>query len=102
MPNSILQQGCVARFSPVIADNAVYWLSQDRWGRNMAMRGEGYVAKRISTFAVEDDWSRHDTLADAIGMVYQIGGHETVGVWFPAGDDWWGYDASTGYWHHGL
>lgn len=99
MPNAILQQGCVARFSPVIADNAVYWLSQDRWGRNMAMRGEGYLAKRISTFAVEDEWSRYDTLADAIGMAYQIGGHETVAYWFPAGNAWWSYDTSTGYWH---
>src|SRR5215469_15151218 len=37
MPNSILQQGCVSAWSVVIADNAVYWLSQDRWGRNMLM-----------------------------------------------------------------
>jgi hypothetical protein len=65
----------------------------------MAMRGEGYLAKRISTFAVEDEWSRYDTLADAIGMAYQIGGHETVAYWFPTGNAWWSYDTSTGYWH---
>src|SRR5262249_10863845 len=35
MPNSILQQGCTAVYSVVITDNAIYWLSQDRWGRNM-------------------------------------------------------------------
>lgn len=99
MPNSILQQGCIARFSPVIADNAVYWLSQDRWGRNMLMRGEGYASKRVSTFAVEDEWSRYDTLADAIGMAYQIGGHETVAWLFPSGNAWWAYDTATGFWH---
>jgi len=99
MPNSILQQGCVAQFSPVVADNAVYWISQDRWGRNMCLRGEGYAARRVSTFAVEDQWSLYPTLSDAIGMAYQIGGHETIGFWFPSGNAWWAYDASTQLWH---
>ena len=99
MPNSILQQGCVARFSPVIADNAVYWLSQDRWGRNMCMRGEGYQATRISTFAVEDAWSKYTNLTDAIGMAYQIGGHESIAFWFPTGNAFWVYDAATQMWH---
>lgn len=99
MPNSILQQGCVATYSVVIADNAIYWLSQDRWGRNMMMRGEGYMAKRVSTFAVEDAWRRYPTAADCIAMAYQIGGHETIGLYFPSGQAWWAYDASTQLWH---
>lgn len=99
MPNSILQQGCVARYSPVIADNALYWLSQDRWGRNMCMRGEGYMAKRVSTFAVEDEWSLYPNLYDAIGMSYQLGGHENICWFFPSGNAFWVYDASTQMWH---
>ena len=99
MPNSVLQQGCTAPYSVVIADNAVYWLSQDRWGRNMCMRGEGYAAKRVSTFAVEDQWSLYSTLADAVGMAFQLGGHETIGFYFPSGNAWWAYDASTQLWH---
>jgi hypothetical protein len=99
MPNAILQQGCVAKYSPVIADNALYWLGQDRWGRNICLRGEGYAAKRVSTFAVEDQWSLYGSLDDAMGMVYQIGGHEVVGYYFPGGNAWWGYDTATGMWH---
>lgn len=99
MPNSILQQGCVAPYSPVITDNALYWLSQDRWGRNLMMRGEGYGAKRVSNFAVEHIWSTYPTISDAIGMSYQIGGHETIGIYFPSGNAWWAYDASTQMWH---
>jgi hypothetical protein len=99
MPNSILQQGCVAPYSVVIADNAVFWLSQDRWGRNMLMRGEGYSAKRVSTFAVEDEWTTYSTLADAVGMTYQLSGHEIIGLYFPSGGAWWAYDASTQLWH---
>lgn len=99
MPNSILQQGCIAPYSAVVADNALYWLTQDRWGRNMMLRGEGYGAKRISNFAVEDIWSKYTFINDAVGMVYQIGGHETVGLYFPSADAWWAYDASTQMWH---
>jgi len=99
MPNSILQQGCIAPYSVVVVDNALYWLSQDRYGRNMLMRGEGYSARRVSTFAVEDEWSKYSNLYDAIGMAYQIGGHEVVGLYFPSGNAWWAYDASTQLWH---
>ncbi|HEY2538223.1 MAG TPA: hypothetical protein VGI28_01795 [Stellaceae bacterium] len=99
MPNSILQQGCIAVNSPVVADNALYWLSQDRWGRNLCMRGEGYAARRVSNFAVEDEWSKYPTCADAVGMVFQLGGHETVGFYFASGNAWWAYDAATELWH---
>jgi hypothetical protein len=99
MPNSVLQQGCAATYSVVVADNAVYWLSQDRWGRNMCMRGEGYNARRVSNFAVEDEWSLYPTLADAVAMSYQLGGHENICWYFPSGNAWWAYDASTQMWH---
>lgn len=99
MPNSVLQQGIVGPYATVVADNAVYWISQDRWGRNMCLRGEGYAARRVSTFAVEDAWNKYAELADAVGMAYQIGGHETIGFWFPTANAWWAYDASTQMWH---
>lgn len=99
MPNSVLQQGCVATYSVVVADNAIYWLSQDRWGRNMCMRGEGYAARRVSTFAVEDAWSKYPTVSDAIAMAFQLGGHECICFFFSAGAAWWVYDASTQLWH---
>lgn len=99
MPNSILQQGCSAPYSAVVADNALYWLSEDRWGRSMMMRGEGYSARRVSTFALEDIWAQYPAVTDCIGMAYQIGGHETVGFLFPTANAWWAYDASTQLWH---
>jgi hypothetical protein len=99
MPNSVLQQGCIAPSSVIVADNAVYWLSQDRWGRNMMMRGEGYAAKRVSNFAVEDEWSGYSLVRDCVGMAYQIGGHEIIGFYFPSGNAWWSYDATTQLWH---
>jgi hypothetical protein len=99
MPNSVLQQGCAAPYSIVVADNAVYWLSQDRWGRNMVMRGEGYAAKRVSNFAVEHEWSTYSVVNDCVAMAFQLGGHEMVGFYFPSGNAWWAYDATTQMWH---
>lgn len=99
MPNSVLQQGCIAADSVVIADNAIYWLSQDRWGRNMCMRGEGYMARRVSTFAVENEWSQYPTTGNAKGMAFQFGGHEMIGFYFWDTDTFWVYDASTQMWH---
>jgi hypothetical protein len=99
MPNSVLQQGCAAAYSVIVADNAVYWLSQDRWGRNMMMRGEGYSAKRVSNFAVENEWSTYDVIHDCIAMVYQLGGHQMVCFYFPSGNAFWVYDATTQLWH---
>ena len=99
MPNSILQQGVISPYSVAVADNAVYWLSQDRWGRAMLIRGEGYSTKRVSTYAVEDEWSQYPTLSDAIGMTYQLGGHQTIGIYFPSGSAWWAYDTSTQLFH---
>jgi hypothetical protein len=97
--NSILQQGCIAPYSVVVADNAVFWLSQDRTGRAMLMRGEGYAAKRVSNFAVENAWTQYAVTSDAIGMIYQIGGHEMYTLLFPTGNATWIYDASTDFWH---
>lgn len=99
MPNSVLQQGCVAPYSVLVIDDAVYWFSQDRWGRSMLMRGQGYGARRISNFAVENEWYNYPTVIDCVAMAYQIGGHEIVGLYFPTAQQWWGYDATTGHWH---
>lgn len=99
MPNSVLQQGCIAADSVVIADDAVYWLSQDRWGRNICMRGQGYAAKRISTFAVENEWSLYPTTGNAKGMAFQFGGHEMIAFYFWDVNTTWVYDASTLLWH---
>jgi hypothetical protein len=97
--NSIIQQGCIAAYSVTVADNAVFWLSQDRQGRNMLMRGEGYAAKRVSNFAVEDAWSTYPIVNNAVGMCYQIAGHLQYTLYFPSQNVTWVYDATTGFWH---
>jgi hypothetical protein len=99
MPQAILQQGCVAPYSVVVSDNAVYWLSQDRHGRNMLMRGEGYTAKRVSNFAVESAWSKYGYVGNTVGMSYTEAGHQMIIMQFLNDGFTWVYDATTGFWH---
>jgi len=99
MPNSVIQQGCIAPYSVVVSDNGVYWLSQDRAGRALLMRGEGYMARRVSNFAVENEWANYSVVNDCIAMSYQMAGHMIVLLYFPAANASWAYDASTNMWH---
>lgn len=100
MPQSILQFGCASTYSVVVAGNAVYWMSQDRHGRLMFLRGEGYSAKRASNFAVEQAWATYDLSAGAIiAMVYQTAGHEFIVIQFTNVGQTWVLDATTEFWH---
>jgi hypothetical protein len=107
MPNTILQFGCIAPYSVVVAGNAVYWLTQDRQGRAIVMRGEGYQAKRVSTFAVENAWADYPAITDTYGMAYQQAGHEIVLFYFQnndpsgtgVGNATWAYDTTADQWH---
>lgn len=100
MPQSVIQQGCFSSYSVVITDNAIYWLSQDRTGKLMMMRGEGYAAKRVSNFAVEQAWAQYNLTAGIVqSMTYQADGHEFVVIQFYNANQTWVYDATTGFWH---
>ena len=99
MPNSIIQYGCIGPWAAVVADNAVFWLAQDRHGRAIAMRGQGYEAKRISNFGVENEWGKYDSFVATMLMSYQQAGHEIVLFQFFGEDATWAYDTTTGEWH---
>jgi hypothetical protein len=99
MPNTVIQQGGVSPWGAVVAGNGVYWVSQDRHGRAVAMMGEGYQAKRISTFAIENEWAKYHDLTATFAMAYQQGGHEIVLFYFQNNHATWAYDITTGEWH---
>jgi hypothetical protein len=100
MGGSVLQFGCASTYSVVVAGNGVYWMSQDRHGRLMFLRGEGYEAKRVSNFAVEQAWSQYNLNAGAIiAMVYQSDGHEFIVIQFTNVGQTWVLDATTTFWH---
>lgn len=98
-PATFIDQGTCAKYSAAEVDNSAFWLSQDRRGRGMVLRTDGYDAKRISTFAMEDEIQRYADITDAVGLTYQIGGHIIYALSFPSADKTWAYDTTTGLWH---
>jgi hypothetical protein len=99
LPGPFIQHGCAAAYSVAQVDGAVFWLSQDQAGTNILARGEGYQAKRISTHALEQEWSTYSTTADAQGFCFQFGGHSFYQINFPTANRSWRWDEATGIWH---
>lgn len=91
--NTVIEQGCSARFSPAKLDNSVMWLDD----LGIVRRAQGYTPVRISTGPIEraiagNDWSR------AVGFTWTDRGHAVYYLTFPDGQTW-GYDLVTGVWH---
>ena len=102
MPGTFFPRGLAAKYSLARSDNQIFWLSQDLSGQGVAMRGLGYNAQRISTHAIEAEWSGYSTISDAIGFCYSQQGHTFWMLQFPTADKTWVCDATdpqTAIWH---
>lgn len=99
LPGVFIDHGCASKYSAAIANNAVFWLSEDDRGWGIVLKGLGYQSQRISTHALEQEFLTYPTLTDAIGFTYQQAGHTFYVLIFPSADKTWAYDDSTGFWH---
>jgi hypothetical protein len=98
MQGVFIDHGTAAVNSVVVLDNAVYWLSRTRRGEGIVVRGAGYQATRVSTYAIESEISSYDDISDAIGMSYMLNGHMFYLLTFPSADKTWMFDITTGLW----
>jgi hypothetical protein len=98
MPSVIIDHGCVAVYSVALHDNAVLWLGKDRQGQTQVLEGSGYLAKRVSTYAMETALAKYSRIDDAIGFTYQYNGHYFYHLTFPEADKTWLLDRTTGQW----
>lgn len=98
-PDVFIDHGVVAKYSPAVYDNGLFWLSRDRQGQGIVIMGAGYQTKRISTYAIENEIAGYPRIDDAIGYCYQLAGHAFYVIAFPAADKTWSYDITTGQWH---
>lgn len=94
-----IPHGTNAPYSVCTTDVNVFFLSQDKDGRAIFLMIEGYGAKKVSTFALEDEWLTYPRTSDAICYTYQQGGHTFVVIHFPSADKSFGYDLATKQWH---
>lgn len=94
-----VDHGCAAKYSVATYDNSVFWLTRDRQGQGIVMRGAGYQTTRISTFAIEAEFATYVRIDDAIGFTYQMAGHTFYVLSFPHADKTWVCDLTTNLWH---
>lgn len=99
LPGVFIEHGCAAQYSVAKQDLSIYWLSQDKQGQCIVLKGNNYAAARISTYAIENEFSRYGTISDAIGFTYQQLGHTFYVLTFPTEDKTWVWDESTQLWH---
>lgn len=89
---AIIEQGCIARWSPRNLDNSVIWLGGDSQGSGVVYRMDGYTPKRVSTNAVETKFQSYPRLDDTIAWTYQQQGHLFYVLMIPSADTSWVYD----------
>jgi len=84
-----IPHGTIAPYSICTTDVNAFYLSQDKDGRAIFLMIEGYGAKKVSTFALEDEWLTYPRTSDAICYTYQQGGHTFVVIHFPSANKSW-------------
>lgn len=94
-----MDQGLAAQFSLVQTANAMFWIGRDSTGMGIVYMTADYQPKRISTFAIEEQFSSYSDISDAIAYTYTEGGHVFYVINFPTAQKTWCYDISTGFWH---
>lgn len=93
-----IEQGIGAPASPVKADNSIFWMGQDERGSGIFWRANGYTPQRVSTHAMEYEWSTYPTIADLVTYAYQEQGHTVIELNFPTAQKTWCLDLATNSW----
>ncbi|CAB4142342.1 hypothetical protein UFOVP1414_67 [uncultured Caudovirales phage] len=99
LPGTFVEHGICAPYSAAIDGVSLIWLTRNDRGQAVAVRTEGYDPTKISTYALEAEWSTYAQVDDAIGYTYQSGGHTFYVLTFPTANKTWVYDGTENLWH---
>jgi len=95
-----IEHGCIAPYSIARQDLSVFWLSQDRQGKCLVLRGGAdFVVKELSSKGIEAIFSSFSVVQDAIGGCFQIFGHAYYVITFPTANRTFAVELKTGQWH---
>lgn len=94
-----IEHGTIAPYSVMSHGLVVFFISQDKDGRAIVVMITAYEAKRVSTYAIETEFSKYSRLDDAVGQIYQMEGHVYYILHFPTADKTWVFDMMEGLWH---
>lgn len=90
-----IERGCTGARSVVKEDNAVFFLGNDL----VYYRIDNGKPVRVSTHAIEAEWTKYTVVRDIITFSYTYNGHKFVVLTFPSQGATWVYDISTNLWH---
>jgi hypothetical protein len=93
-----IDHGCGAQYSIASQDILVFFILQDKQGKNIIVRAGGYETKEISTPYIVSQLNSYEAVSDAIGMCLQIEDHSFYLLTFPTANKTWIYDLTTGFW----
>ena len=89
------QIGCQAKHSISRIGPNLVWLAQNEQGQNVVVQTNQYSYDRISNHALEKIIASYPLVSDAIGYVYEEGGHVFYVLTFPTADATWVYDLTA-------
>jgi len=101
-PNIFIPYGCAANYSLTQADVDLFWLSRNFQGQVIAVKTHGLNIERITTSALEYEWSNYPIVSDCIASSFQQAGHTFIVFHFPTANKSWGYDIQTKQWHRRI
>ena len=105
---SFSEMGCDTPTSVASIDNSLFWVGNDKSGRRIVYRSNGYRAERISTHAVESIISQYPSSTLLLrSYTYQQNGHSFYvltsssisGSGYSVPGFTWVYDITTQVWH---
>lgn len=100
IPGVFIEHGCVAPYSVARQDLSVFWLSQDREGKAIILRGSAdYSISELSSKGIEAIITDMPEITDAIGGCFQQNGHAFYVLTFPTANRTFAVELKTGQWH---
>jgi len=94
---SYIEQGIMAPRTAAKEDNSVFWLGRNERGQGVVYVAQGYIPRRISTFAIEQAIAGYASPETATAYTYQQDGHHFYVLCFDEAT--WVYDINTQLWH---
>lgn len=94
-----IDHGCIAPYTAANTDVVGIWLMQDRSGKNMVVKTDGYGIADIGTPFLTNEFNSYVDTSDAIGCFYQQDDHAFYVLIFPTANKTWVYELKTKQWH---
>ncbi len=97
--DAVIMQGTAAPRSVVALKDALFWLGRNVNGERTVVAARGFNPENISTYATSNTLRQLAVVDDAIGMAYQLNGHEMYRLTFPTAGRTLEFDATENDWH---